>query len=235
MRDDGRLLVASYNVHRCVGADGRNDPRRVADVVRETAALVIGLQEIETAANGGDISPLDALARETGYEAVAGAIDASDRRGFGNALLTTLPILAIRRFDISVPKREPRGLLDVEIDWHGRPLRVLNTHFGLSGAERRVQVMLVLGELHLEREGLTVLLGDFNEWLPGGRPLRALAHRFGRGSSPRTFPSRRPLFSLDRIWVQPRAALAGVRVHGSRLARAASDHLPLVATVVPGR
>lgn len=235
MPADGRLLVASYNVHRCVGADGRSDPGRIASVLRETSAAIVGIQEVESAANGVGHSQLEALARATGLAPVEGAIVASHRCSFGNALLTALPVRSVRRVDISVPKREPRGLLDVEVDWHGRPLRVLNTHFGLSAAERRVQVMLVLGELHLERERLTILLGDFNEWLPGGRPLRALRHRFGRGASPRTFPSRRPIFSLDRIWVQPRAALAEVRVHGTRLARTASDHLPLVATVVPGR
>src|SRR5207248_8327079 len=125
----------------------------------------------------------------------------------------------------------PRGLLDVELDWDGQPLRVLITHFGLGGAERRVQVMLVLGELHVERERLTILLGDFNEWLPGGRPLRALRRRFGGDRSPRTFPSVRPLFALDRMWGQPRRALGPVRAHATRLARLASDHLPIVATV----
>jgi endonuclease/exonuclease/phosphatase family metal-dependent hydrolase len=233
MRADGRIVVASYNVHRCVGRDGRSDPHRIADVLRETGARLVGLQEIESAANGRGRSQLEELAHATGLEPVAGAISAAERRGFGNALLTGLPVSAIRRIDISVPKREPRGLLDVEVDWQGRRLRVLNTHFGLSAAERRVQVMLVLGELHLERESLTLLVGDFNEWLPGGRPLRALQHRFGRNASPRTFPSRRPLFSLDRIWVQPYTALATIRAHRTRLARTASDHLPILATILP--
>jgi endonuclease/exonuclease/phosphatase family metal-dependent hydrolase len=115
--------------------------------------------------------------------------------------------------------------------WEGQPLRVLVTHFGLTAAERRVQVMLVLGELHLEHERLTILLGDFNEWLPGGRPLRALRTRFGRDRTPRTFPSWRPLLALDRMWGQPRRALGPLRAHGTRLARLASDHLPIVATV----
>jgi len=229
---DDRVVVASYNVHRCVGGDGRSDVSRIAAVVRETGAAVVGLQEIES---GLDAGQLDELSRHAGLDAVAGPTLGSERRGFGNALLTRLPVLAVRRVDLSVPKREPRGLLDVELDWHGQPLHVLTTHFGLSGAERRVQVMLTLGELHLARAGLTILLGDFNEWLPGGRPLRALQGRFGRDPSPRTFPARRPLFALDRIWVQPRAALGKVRVHTTSLARSASDHLPVVATITRGR
>ena len=229
---DDRLVVASYNVHRCVGGDGLGDVSRIAGVVREMEAGVVGLQEVESGLRAGQ---LEELSRHTGLAAVAGPTLGGDRRGFGNALLTGLPIVAVRRVDLSVPKREPRGLLDVELDWSGRPLHVLTTHFGLSAAERRVQVMLTLGELHLARVGLTILLGDFNEWLPGGRPLRALQGRFGRDRSPRTFPARRPLFALDRIWVQPRAALGKVRAHRTNLARAASDHLPVVATITRGR
>ncbi|MGH7898284.1 MAG: endonuclease/exonuclease/phosphatase family protein, partial [Candidatus Binatia bacterium] len=151
---------------------------------------------------------------------------------FGNALLTRWPVRSIRQLDLSVPRREPRGAIDAELDWNDVPLRVVITHLGLRSAERRSQVMLLLGELHLDRERLTLLLGDFNEWLPGGRPLRALQARFGRDPSPPTFPSGRPLLALDRIWVQPRHSLGGVRVHASPLARAASDHLPIVGRIL---
>jgi endonuclease/exonuclease/phosphatase family metal-dependent hydrolase len=44
-----------------------------------------------------------------------------------------------------------------------------------------------------------------------------------------TFPARLPLFALDRILVHPHGGLANVTVHASRVARAASDHLPLKA------
>jgi endonuclease/exonuclease/phosphatase family metal-dependent hydrolase len=47
----------------------------------------------------------------------------------------------------------------------------------------------------------------------------------------RTWPSRRPLFALDRIWVHPPGALASVRAHASATARRASDHLPLVGMI----
>ena len=77
-----------------------------------------------------------------------------------------------------------------------------------------------------------VLLGDVNEWFPAASALRRLHARFGRGRGVRTFPSRRPLLALDRVWVQPRAALTAVHAHRSPLARVASDHLPLRATVL---
>src|SRR2546423_1878025 len=43
-----RLRVATYNIHRCIGTDGRHDPGRIARVLNEIHADVIGLQEVDT-------------------------------------------------------------------------------------------------------------------------------------------------------------------------------------------
>jgi endonuclease/exonuclease/phosphatase family metal-dependent hydrolase len=59
--------------------------------------------------------------------------------------------------------------------------------------------------------------------------VRELDHRFGHAPTLRTFPARRPVLALDRIWVHPRAALASMWVHRSVHARVASDHLPICA------
>ena len=75
----------------------------------------------------------------------------------------------------------------------------------------------------------TVLAGDVNEWYLWGRPLRWLHAHFGVTPALPTFPSRRPLLALDRVWTEPAAMLAFLSVHRSPLARIASDHLPLVA------
>ena len=39
--------------------------------------------------------------------------------------------------------------------------------------------------------------------------------------------------SLDRVWTHPASMLKKIEVHRSPLARVASDHLPLVATISP--
>jgi endonuclease/exonuclease/phosphatase family metal-dependent hydrolase len=78
-------------------------------------------------------------------------------------------------------------------------------------------------------------MGDLNEWFLWGRPLRWLHVQFRRTPAPATFPARLPVFALDRFWVRPRVLLDHLVVHSSPLARAASDHLPLVATLDPRR
>ena len=50
--------------------------------------------------------------------------------------------------------------------------------------------------------------------------------------APPTFPARRPVFALDRIWVSPSGGVTRLARHSSSLARVASDHLPLVADIV---
>ena len=40
------LRIATYNIHRCRGLDGRTNPSRVADVIRAIEPDVIALQEV---------------------------------------------------------------------------------------------------------------------------------------------------------------------------------------------
>jgi endonuclease/exonuclease/phosphatase family metal-dependent hydrolase len=225
-------VVASYNVHRCVGLDGRRDPGRVAAVIGELAADVVGLQEVDSSADPSPrSSQLDALARATGYRSVAGPILTREDGHTGNGLLTRLPIREERRIDLSVDGREPRGALDVLLEHRGATIRVAVTHLGLRGHERRAQGHRLLDLLARRGEDLSILIGDFNEWLATSRVLRRLHASFGRGHGVRTFPSPCPLLALDRVWVRPVEALHELRAHRSRLARRASDHLPVRAVV----
>ena len=227
-----RLAVASYNVHRCIGGDGRHAPARVAEVVRELDADVIGLQEVASRFDGaGAVDQLAYLAHATGYEAVAGPTLLARHGHIGNALLTRCPILAVTRLDLSVGGREPRGALDVAIAVDGARVRVIVTHLGLRRGDRRAQVARLLATLGDDRDELVVLLGDINEWLPRGGCLGRLHARLGRANAVRTFPARRPVLSLDRVWVQPRSGFGELRAHASPLARVASDHLPVRATI----
>ncbi|MBI4526059.1 MAG: endonuclease/exonuclease/phosphatase family protein [Deltaproteobacteria bacterium] len=230
-------VVASYNIHRGVGLDGRRDIARTSRIVKQLRADIIGLQEVECRSNiDSQCHQLAQLADATGLTAVAGpTIRGRDRGHYGNALLTAWRVLAVRRLDLSVPGREPRGALDVNLDIRGKTVRVIVTHLGLRGAERRYQVKRLITALSEEPAGLVIALSDANEWLPVGRPLRSLRAIFGKTHASRTFPSLFPLLALDRIWVRPKEDLVHIRPHKTSLARIASDHLPLKAIIDPTR
>jgi endonuclease/exonuclease/phosphatase family metal-dependent hydrolase len=108
------------------------------------------------------------------------------------------------------------------------PLRVIATHLGLSLRERRSQAITLLKMLgRLDRP--TVALGDFNDWFWAGSVRRGLARALPGFSRHRTFPSRLPLFQLDRIYLSPASAL--ISSHTDYQARAISDHLPVIADI----
>lgn len=228
------LRVGSYNIHRCVGGDGRCDPDRVAQVIREIDCDPLGLQEVDNSPGPTLTSmQLDYLARATGMTGVAGLRIIRHRGHYGNALLTRRRVLDVRRHDLSFSWREPRGALDVDLEIAGTVTRIIVTHLGLTPGERRHQmrrILSIVGDGHGTQP--VVLLGDLNEWLPLGRPLRWLHALFGRPPAVRSFPAAVPLLALDRIWVRPRAALLSVSAHRSTAARLASDHLPVTAELV---
>jgi len=225
--------VATYNVHKCVGLDRRCDPERVASVIRELNADVIGLQEVDNLSDGAiESAQMDFLARETGYEAIPGPTIKRVNGHYGNVLLTRRPVLEKREIDLTFSSsREPRGAIEAFLAVHDKEVRVIVTHLGLTFSERWFQIARLVDVIEEKTSPLFILLGDINEWFPPGRGLKLLHRLLGRQPAIRSYPSWRPLFALDRIWVKPKEALKRIRVHKTRLSRVASDHLPIVAGI----
>lgn len=251
--EDLRIVAATYNVHRCVGADRRGNVARIADVILSMDADVVALQEVETPREPASRCLLRQL-RAHGYAAIPGPTLINERHFYGNVLLSRVPVRRVERTDISVPRREPRGAVAGELvlpgmrelaaDADDRPvLYCLATHLGLRAAERRAQIAQITGCLDRARhrpDGCGVLLlGDFNEWLPGQLRLKPFDRRLQRAPPRPTFPSRFPFLALDRIWFSSRLRLESVEAIASEAARRASDHLPLRAVLrlaaAPGR
>jgi endonuclease/exonuclease/phosphatase family metal-dependent hydrolase len=218
------LRIASYNVHGCSGTDGKKDAQRIVQVIDELGCDTVGLQEVDYR--------LDYIARKLGMQAIPGLTLARHDGPFGNALLTRRKVLDVRRLGFTYSRREPRNALDVDLEVNGETVRVIVTHLGLWPAERRYQVKKILEMIRAtpsyER---VIVLGDINEWLPLGRPLRWMNALFGRCPAERSFPSRWPLVALDRVWVRPRHALLALKAHRTPLAELASDHLPVKAII----
>ncbi len=227
---DLRLRVASYNVHRCVGGDGVHDPARVGAVLRELDADVIGLQEVDCGFEPAfDVDQLELLANVAGMTPIEGPTLRGEGGHYGNAILTRVRPTSVRRHDLSVSRREPRGALDVDVDIQGTTIRVIATHLGLRRSERARQARKLAAALSDHARPQTVVVGDFNEWRPRERALVPLSAALGAAPRLRTFPARFPVLPLDRIWAMPPEAIESMSTHASPLASVASDHLPVVA------
>lgn len=225
------LRIATYNIHSCVGNDRRYDPARILTVLREIDADIVALQEVGGyPADGGE--QIDFFAEQLGMSAVSGLYLRRRRVQFGNALLARGEIRVTDQINLSVSRLEPRSAIDAVVEIRGASLRVIATHLGLLPRDRRRQVDLLAAVLELRAAPLTVLMGDFNIF---GRERKVL-HRIGAPHPLpvlRSFPSRRPLMSLDRLWTIPNGNLLHLALHRSPLSAVASDHLPLVGEVEP--
>jgi endonuclease/exonuclease/phosphatase family metal-dependent hydrolase len=228
------IRVATYNIHRCRGLDGRTSPSRIADVIRTIDPDIIALQEVVGA------SPRSAgHAEELGAQLGMGWVMAPARHLrhalFGNVVLSRLPILHHAQYDLSWKTCEPRCCQRVDIAVGSHTLHLYNVHLGTAYLERRYQASRLVSFVHDRRVGQPkIVLGDFNEWMRGlatqmlSQRLESIdlrAHLRRR----RTYPGVFPLVHLDHIYYEGKVEVARLELPRTRLALLASDHLPLVA------
>lgn len=239
MKEQKTLRIVTYNIHRCVGLDRRRRPQRIVSVLQQIEPDIVGLQEVVSVRNGrpeDDQSKYIADALQMEYKM---GITRTYRGGvFGNVLLSRLPFLSTRTFDLSHPGREERGCLHVDFGISkNHVLHVYNVHFGVAFRERRHQARRMMNELMstFERQhGMRILLGDFNDWTRR-LPTRLFSSHFSgediRRSlrTRRTYPGILPFIHLDHIYYDDKLVLRRVRIHKSPTSLIASDHLPLVA------
>jgi len=229
------IRVATYNIHRSRGLDGRTRPERIAAVLADINADLIALQEVVGA------SPLKpGQAAELGAALGMGWVMAPTRHLrtalFGNVVLSRFPIRHHQQYDLTWKTCEPRLAQRVEVavdDEHA--LQLFNVHLGTALRERRAQAERLATVVHDRRvPGPKIVLGDFNEWARGlatdllAERLQSIDIRnyirFGR-----TYPGFFPILHLDHIYYEGHVEVAHVELPRTRLAKIASDHLPLVA------
>lgn len=171
------------------------------------------------------------LAHLGGYGVIEGPTQCDHRGHYGNMLLTRHPVRRAARLRLRTSRREPRGAIEAEIDCGGVALRVLVTHLALGRGERRVQAAQLARRVARPPGMPALLLGDLNDWMRGDPTIGALTRGTDRAGRPRSFPARWPVLALDRILGWGGCAPRAVTAHRSATARAASDHLPVVAEV----
>jgi endonuclease/exonuclease/phosphatase family metal-dependent hydrolase len=237
------VRVMTYNVHSCVGMDGKLDVERIARVIARARPDVVALQELDVGrARTGAMDQAHLIARhlEMAFH-FHPALHIEEER-YGDAILTHLPQRLVKAGALpglaSKPHLEPRGALWVAIELQGREIQVINTHLGLHPRERMAQVAALLGDHWLAHEQCrepVILCGDFNA-LPSSPVCRRIAgrlndvHTEAQHHRPKgTFSGRFPTVRIDHVFISPELEVNGIEVHGSELARVASDHLPLLA------
>ncbi|WP_290618285.1 MULTISPECIES: endonuclease/exonuclease/phosphatase family protein [unclassified Arsukibacterium] len=242
------LRVMTYNVHSCIGLDGKIDVERIARVIALAKPDVVVLQELDVGRDrtqGLDQAQL--IARQLEMEFHFHPAMHLEEEKYGDAILTHLPLTLVKAGPLpglaDKPKLEPRGAIWATIELHGQQINIINTHLGLQPRERLAQIDALLGEEwlgHPDCAGPVIFCGDLNAQ-PGSEVCRRLnqkmtdAQTLLEGYRPRgTFPSRFAAIRIDHIYVSEAVEVTAVEIPGSQQAKIASDHLPLlIALAIP--
>ena len=228
------VRVATYNIHRGRGLDGRTRLERIAAVLATIDADVVALQEVVGAST---LKP--GQAAELGAALGMGWVMAPTRHMrtglFGNVVLSRFPVRHHNHHDLTWQTCEPRNVQRVDLEVHGHVLHLYNVHLGTALLERRHQAARLAAVVHDKRiTGPKIVLGDFNEWARG-LATDILAERLQSVDLRKhlkrkwTYPGFFPILHLDHIYYEGHVEVLKVTLPRDRLTLVASDHLPLVA------
>ena len=150
-------------------------------------------------------------------------------------MLSRFPIRQHLQYDLTWKTCEPRACQRVDVALDDHTLHFYNVHLGTSLLERRHQAARLATLVHDRRvTGPKIVLGDFNEWARGlatdvlGERLQSVDLR-SHLRRRRTYPGFFPILHLDHIYFEGQVEVLRVALPKDRMAKMASDHLPLVA------
>lgn len=218
--------IASYNIRKARGLDGRRDPGRIVDVINGLDADVITLQEADRRMGDRPTAlPKDLISRATDFEVVPLATNGVSLGWHGNAVLVRRGLRIAGAVRIPLPGVEPRGAVAVTLE---DGLTVVGVHLGLLRNSRRRQLETIVAGLGDTTQ--VAIIGDMNEWAVR-RGFEALEDTYTLYSPGRSFHAARPLAALDRVALSRDLRLDDAGVDQRPLTKRASDHLPIWADV----
>ncbi|OXU14102.1 endonuclease/exonuclease/phosphatase family protein [Sedimentisphaera salicampi] len=232
--------VMTYNVHSCVGMDGKLSPLRIARVLEQYDPDIVCLQELDLGrekTGQKDQTKIIAEILEMDHFFLP-ALEYEEEQ-YGDAILSRFPMKLLKadllpgvysRYD-----KEPRGALLAEIEISGRKIQLVNTHLGLTGKNQNSQIDALLGESWEAGSGSTenyLLCGDFN-FDSRSSLYRKCSETFKEAvpDSPpyNTYCGRHPFLRIDHIFYKGKLKPVKCSAGDSDLDRIASDHRPLIA------
>jgi endonuclease/exonuclease/phosphatase family metal-dependent hydrolase len=241
--EDICLKIMTYNVHGCVGMDGKLSVSRIAEVISQYEPDVVALQELDVGRRrSGKEDQAMLIAEHLDMDHHFHAAMRVEEEFFGDAILSSYPIQLVKKDSLSRQKKfsffEPRGAIWVQLDFNNTSVQIINTHLGLKTSERLMHAKELLGEDWLRDpkcKGPVILCGDFNAF-PNSevfklfhKELSCAQLKAGSDRHKRTWFGRYPVACLDHIFISSDFEVVKVEICDSYLARLASDHRPLMA------
>jgi endonuclease/exonuclease/phosphatase family metal-dependent hydrolase len=231
------MRLLSYNIHKGVGgSDRRYRFERTIDVIAGESPDLVCLQEVDYNVRRSRYHDQPALlARHLNATAHFYQLNVPHREGgYGNLILSRWPFHTRHQVSLRHGRRKPRGAQLVVVDTPEGHLHLVNWHLGLAEKERRWQANHLLGH-HLFAQAAhlpTLIAGDYNDWRNTLADHSFARHQFRQATAPsarfRSFPAFLAVAALDKVFYRGSVHVRHAQVVRTRLARRASDHLPLV-------
>ena len=235
-----KVKLLTYNVHSCVGMDGKLSPSRIARVIARTDADVIALQEVDVRRmRSGNVDQAHQIAKHLTMDHHFHPAWEVEEERYGIALLSRLPMRLVKSGELPFAKdrRERRCAIWIELeDTRGNLIQIINTHLSLYSGERLAQAKSLAGDAWVGealKRGPTILCGDLNA-NPRSPTYKVLSsilsdlHETAKGRTLATWLSPRPIARIDHAFGSPGVFVHAAKVIDSSLAQVASDHLPLL-------
>ena len=185
----------------------------------------VGFQELDAGSiRSQQINQTAYLAQRADFPFWASRVNRNLGKLGQHALGICAGVAAIRTQEIPLPGRIPgRGALITDFQWHGAPLRIINSHLSLGKRTRALQ-MKFLGAL-CDEVPYCIVMADFNcSPEMGFLPQWCEQHRLQLPEySPPTYPRWRPKRAIDHIIVS-----RSLQIEQTWIADfGVSDHRPL--------
>lgn len=228
------LNIVTYNIHHGRGLDGNVDIERIADVIQQTKADIIALQEVDKfTERSGNLDIVKELSLQTGLEYTAFGKNLDYEGGeYGNAILSRFPIQSVQNFHFENLSDEQRGVLAAEISIQHHSLLFINTHLDHTKETDKERVLytekIVDKIIPSYQSDIIILAGDLND-IPGSKTYQTIQsnlkdawNKAGEGEG-FTIPVKNPDRRIDYIFYSGNTKATEANVFYSE----ASDHLPL--------
>lgn len=245
---DRAFRVMTFNI-----AAGNGNLSAIASTIRESAADVVALQEVDVhwlaRSNFADQAKLlgeqlDMQVRFAPIYSQAGATPDAPKREYGVALLSKFPVVSFTNQQLTrlttqqadaAPIPMP-GLLDAVLNVNGMRVRVFNTHLDYrpDPAVRMKQVAEMLALIG-DASSPTLVFGDLNA-TPAAPELAPFFARLRdgwttSGDAGLTYPATSPTKRIDYVLTSSHFRASNARVPATLV----SDHRPVVVDLTTGQ
>ena len=130
------VRVMTWNIHGALGRNPRFDLAGVVELIQRWDADIVALQEVDSRRGPSHENPFELLQDTLGRHGIGAKSITTADGDYGQMVVSRWPITASEIHDISLPEREPRRAVKVEVEALA-PVRIIATHLGLSIRERR--------------------------------------------------------------------------------------------------